>query len=300
MFANILINGAITAGIYALLALGFSLIFGVAKIINLAHTALYMLAAYFIFTFAHHLGLNAPLSATASIIITTAIGIGTYKLVIERIREHETAVLMITIALALVFQESMLLSFGSHFQSTPSFISGNVELLGVTVLIQHILTFGVVLACLLGIWILLSKTKLGIAIRAVAQDREAANLVGINVNTICLITMAIAVALAAIAGAMVAPIWTIQPHMWMHPLVMVLAVVVLGGLGSLKGSFVAAFILGYTVTIVVFLSPELQQWLPWLPAGSFLKEPIALFIMVVVLLIRPEGLFGVAFEEERL
>ncbi len=290
MFANILINGAITAGIYALLALGFSLIFGVAKIINLAHTAFYMLAAYFIFTFAYHLGLNAPLSATASIIITTAIGVGTYKLVIERIREHETAVLMITIALAIVFQESMLLAFGSHFRSAPSFISGNVELLGVTVSIQHILTFGVVLVCLLGIWMLLSKTKLGIAIRAVAQDREIANLVGINVGTMCLITMAIAVALAAVAGAMVAPLWTIQPHMWMHPLVMVLAVVVLGGLGSLKGSFVAAFILGYTVTLVVFLFPTV----------SFIKEAIALTIMVAVLLIRPEGLFGVAFEEERL
>lgn len=290
MFANILINGAITAGIYALLALGFSLIFGVAKIINLAHTAFYMLAAYFIFTFAYHLGLNAPLSATASIIITTAIGVGTYKLVIERIREHETAVLMITIALALVFQESILLAFGSHFRSAPSFVSGNVELLGVTVSIQHILTFGVVLACLFGIWILLSKTKLGIAIRAVAQDREIANLVGINVGTMCLITMAISVALAAVAGAMVAPIWTIQPHMWMHPLVMVLAVVVLGGLGSLKGSFVAAFILGYTVTLVVFLFPTI----------SFIKEAIALAIMVAVLLIRPEGLFGVAFEEERL
>jgi len=290
MFANILINGAITGGIYALLALGFSLIFGVAKIINLAHTAFYMVAAYFIFTFALLLGLPAPLSAIVSIIITTAIGVGTYKLVIERIREHETTVLMITIALALVFQECMLLAFGSHFRSAPSFISGHVELLGVSVTIQHILTFAVVLACLFGIWMLLSKSKLGIAIRAVAQDREIANLVGINVNTICLITMALAVALAAVAGAMVAPIFVIQPHMWMHPLIMVLAVVVLGGLGSLKGSFTAAFILGYTETLVVFL----------LPMGSFIKGAVALAVMVAVLLIRPEGLFGVAFEEERL
>lgn len=290
MAANILINGAITGGIYALLALGFSLIFGVAKIINLAHTAFYMLAAYFIFTFAHLLGLPAPLSAIVSVIITTAIGVGTYKLVIERIREHETTVLMITIALALVFQEAILLAFGSHFRGAPSFVSGYVELLGVNVTIQHILTFAVVLVCLLGVWMLLSKSKLGIAIRAVAQDREIANLVGINVSTICLITMAIAVALAAVAGAMVAPIFVIQPYMWMHPLIMVLAVVVLGGLGSLKGSFVAAFILGYTETLVVFL----------VPMGSYIKEAVALAVMVAVLLIRPEGLFGVAFEEERL
>lgn len=290
MAANILINGAIIGGIYALLALGFSLIFGVARIINLAHTAFYMLAAYFIFTFTHLLGLSAPLSVTASIIVTTAIGVGTYKLAVERIREHETTVLMITIALALVFQEAILLAFGSHFRSTPSFVSGHVELLGVSVLIQHVLTLGVVLVCLVGIWMLLSKSKLGIAIRAVAQDREIANLVGINVGRMCLITMAIAVALAAISGAMVAPIFVLEPQMWMHPLIMVLAIVVLGGLGSLKGSFAGAFILGYTETLVVFL----------IPTGSFIKGAVALAVMVAVLLIRPEGLFGVAFEEERL
>ena len=290
MAANILINGAIIGAIYALLALGFSLIFGVAKIMNLAHTAFYMLAAYFIFIFAYQLGLSTISSVALSIVTTTLIGVGTYKLFVERVREHETTVLMITIALALVFQECMLLAFGGHFRGAPSFISGYEELLGVRVSNQHLLTFGVVLACLLGIWALLSKSKLGIAIRSVAQDREIANLVGINVGRMCLITMAIAVALAAISGAMVAPIFVLEPHMWMHPLIMVLAVVVLGGLGSLKGSFAGAFILGYTETLVVFL----------VPMGSFIKGAVALAVMVAVLLIRPEGLFGVAFEEERL
>jgi branched-chain amino acid transport system permease protein len=290
MAANVLINGAILGGIYALLALGFSLIFGVARIINLAHTAFYMLAAYFIFTFAHLLGLNTISSVVLSIVITTALGVGTYKLFVERIREHETTVLMITIALALVFQECMFLAFGGHFRGVPSFIPGYVELLGVRISDQHLLTFGVVVACLLGIWMLLSKSKLGIAIRSVAQDREIANLVGINVGRMCLITMAIAIALAAISGAMVAPIFVLQPQMWMHPLIMVLAVVVLGGLGSIKGSIAGAFILAYTETLVVFL----------VPTGSFIKGAVALAVMVAVLLIRPEGLFGVAFEEERL
>lgn len=290
MAANLLINGAIMGGIYALLALGFSLIFGVARIMNLAHTAFYMLAAYFIFTFAHQFGLSNILSIILSIVTTTAIGVGAYKLFIERVREHQTTVLMITIAMALVFQESILLTFGGHFRGAPSFISGYVELFGVSVSEQHLLTFSVVLACLLTVWALLSKSKLGLAIRSVAQDREIANLMGINVGRICLITMAISVALAAISGAMVAPIFVMEPHMWMHPLIMVLAVVVLGGLGSLKGSFASAFILGYTENIVVFL----------VPMGSFIKGAVALGVMVAVLLIRPEGLFGVAFEEERL
>ncbi|TET40046.1 MAG: branched-chain amino acid ABC transporter permease [Dehalococcoidia bacterium] len=290
MFEQILINGAMLGGIYAVLALGFSLIFGVARIINLAHTAFYMLAAYAIYTFAHLLGLSAIPSIALSIVLTTLIGIGTYKLFIDRVREHETPVLMITIALALVFQECMLLAFGGHFLGAPSFVSGYVELLGVRISNQHLLTFGVVLACLLGIWVLLTKSKLGIAIRSVAQDREIANLMGINVGRICLMTMAIAVAMAAISGAMVAPIFVLDPRMWMHPLIMGLAIVVLGGLGSLKGSFAGAFILAYTETLVVFL----------VPVGSFIKGAVALAVMVAVLLIRPEGLFGLAFEEERL
>jgi len=112
---------------------------------------------------------------------------------------------------------------------------------------------------------------------------------GINVARIGMITMAIAVVLAAIAGALVAPLFVLTPYMWMHPLVMVLAVVVLGGLGSIKGSFVGALILGFTETLVVFL----------VPMGAFLKGAVALAIMLIVILIRPEGLFGVSFEEER-
>ncbi|MDO9333045.1 MAG: hypothetical protein Q7T57_00775, partial [Dehalococcoidales bacterium] len=116
------------------------------------------------------------------------------------------------------------------------------------------------------------------------------NLMGINVSRILLITMTIASALAAIAGVVVAPTLVLEPYMWTHPLVMIMAIVVLGGLGSVKGSLIGAFIIGFVETAVVFL----------LPSGSFLKGAIALIVMVVILLVRPEGLFGVVFEEERL
>ena len=289
MIEAIIVNGLISGGVYALLAVGFSLIFGVARIINLAHTAFYMLAAYLIFTFASFLGLNPLLSVVLSVIAVIIIGVFSYKLVIDRVREHETTTLIVTIALAIIIQEVILLAFGGHFRGVPSLVSGYTEILGVKVLYQYLLTFGVVLIILLGTWALLMKTKLGIAIRSTAQDREVANLMGINVARIGMITMAIAVALAAIAGALVAPLFVLQPGMWMHPLVMILAIVVLGGLGSIKGSFAGAFILGFAETLVVFL----------VPMGAFLKGAVALTIMLVVILIRPEGLFGVAFEEER-
>jgi len=289
MIEGIIVSGLITSGVYALLAVGFSLIFGAARIINLAHTAFYMLAAYFIFTFASILGLDPILSAFVAAIAVTIIGVLVYKFIIDRVRAHETAVLIVTVAIAIIIQEAVVAGFGGHFRGVPSLVSGYAGIFGVKVTYQYILTFVVMLVVLVGTWAVLMRTKLGIAIRATAQDREVANLMGINVARMGMITMGIAVALAGIAGAVVAPLFTLQPYMWMHPLVMVLAVVVLGGLGSIKGSFIGALILGFAETLVVFLAPE----------GAFLKGALALTIMIIVILIRPEGLFGVSFEEER-
>jgi len=290
MIEGILIQGLIRGGVYALLAVGFALIFGVARMINLAHTSFYMLAAYAIYTFASLLGLPLIASIVLSLVVTTLIGIFTYKLFIDRVREHHVTVLLITLALAMVFQECMLLAFGGHYLGAPTFISGYWEIIGVKVTYQHLLTFGIVLAVLLGVWLLLARTRLGIAIRATAQDSEIASLMGINVPRILLITMGIAAALAAVSGIVVAPTLVLEPHMWTNPLIMIMAIVVLGGLGSVKGSFIGAFIIGFVEVLVVFL----------VPAGAFLKGAIALLVMVIILLVRPEGLFGIAFEEERL
>lgn len=290
MLQNILINGIMTASIYALLATGFALIFGVARILNLAQTAFFMVAAYFTFALATVLGLSAPLSATVSVVLTIFIGLGIYRLCLDRIREHETTVLLVTVALAIVFQECLFLIFGLYQRATPAFVSGFWEVLGARVSYQHLIVLAVVAVVLLGLWALLYRTKLGTATRAVAQDREIASLMGIDVRKIYLIAFGIAVALAAIAGAVVAPIFVLSTSMWIHPLLMVCAIVVLGGLGSIKGSVLGALLLGFAETIVVFL----------VPMGSFVKTAVALTIMIIVLLIRPEGLFGVAFEEERL
>lgn len=290
MFQALIIQTLLTGGVYALLAVGFSLIFGVARMINLSHTAFFMLAAYGMFFVTSQLGLNAVAAILISIVATTLIALASYKLFIDRVREHQVTVLLITIALAMVFQELMLIAFGAHFREAPRLIPGFFDLLGVRITYQQILSVGIVLIVLICIWALISKTKLGIAIRATAQDAEVANLMGINVPRILLVTMGLASAMAAIAGVVVAPLWVVFPYMWMSPLVMVMAIVVLGGLGSIKGSFIGAFIIGLVETLVVFL----------LPGGAFLKGAFALLAMVIILVFRPEGLYGVVFEEERL
>ncbi len=289
MILDIIISSLINGSVYALLAIGFSLIFGVARIVNIAHTAFYMLAAYGIFYGTGKLGLNPVLCMLVGVILVTLIGLLSYRLFIDPIREHEAAVLIATIALAMAMQEIMLLIFSGDFLGVPSLVEGYRMVFGVKIAYQQLLTFAVALLVMGVVLALLLKTKLGLAIRSTAQDREVANLMGMNESRVAMITMGVSVGLAAFSGAVIAPLTIVNPFMWMHPLIMMMAVVVLGGLGSIKGSFFGAYILGFAEAIVVFL----------LPMGAYLKGSVALSIMILVLLIRPEGLFGIAFEEER-
>lgn len=289
MLQDILVTGLVNGGVYALLAIGFSLVFGVARIVNIAHTAFYMLAAYCFYTLLVTAKLNVLLAALIAVAAVTALAALCYRLVIEPVRSHESAVLIATIALGLIFQELMLVAFGGNFLGIPSAIDGVATVLGVSIPYQRLLILVVAAAALAATWLVLYRTRLGLAIRATANDLEVANLMGMNVNRVAMVAVALSVALAAVAGVVVAPVFVVDPLMWLAPLVTMLAIVVLGGLGSLKGSLIGALIIGYVEAITVFA----------LPQGAFLKGAVALSIMVVVLLVRPEGLFGVAFEEER-
>ena len=289
MILDILITTLINGSTYALLAIGFSLVFGVARIVNIAHTAFYMVAAYCIYFVTFKLGLHPVVGMVSGVVVATLVGLIAYKIFIDPIREHEGAVLIATIALAIALQEVMLLIFSGDYLSVPPLVPGYLTIFGVKVFYQQLITVVSALLMLALLRALLMKTRLGLAIRATAQDREVANLMGMNESRVAMLTVGISIALAGFTGAVIVPLTIVEPFMWLNPLIMMLAVVVLGGLGSIKGSFVAAYILGFAEAMVVFL----------LPMGAFLKGSVALSIMILVLLIRPEGLFGIAFEEER-
>src|SRR5258707_13881448 len=129
------------------------------------------------------------------------------------------------------------------------------------------------------VWFVLYRTRLGLAIRATANDLEVASLMGMNVRRVAMATVALSVALAAVAGVVVAPVFVVDPFMWLAPLVTMLAIVVLGGLGSMKGSLIGALLIGYVAAITEFARP----------AGAYLKGAVALAIMVAVLLARAQG-----------
>jgi branched-chain amino acid transport system permease protein len=280
----------VKGGIYALLAVGFSLIFGVARLINLAHTGFYMLAAYGVWYFASQAGLGTIESIIISVVAVTLLGVLSYRFIIDRIREHHAAVLLITLGLAMAFEQLMTLFFTGNYETIPDYVSGFVEISGIRVLNQYVLALSVVAVMIIVVMLFLTKTKLGTAIRATANDAEVASLMGISVPRTLLITMGIATALAAIAGVVMAPSVIISPALWSSPLVMMMVIVVLGGLGSIKGSIIGSFIIGFVETLVTIT----------LPQGGYLKTTFVLLVMVIVLLVRPGGLFGIMLEEERL
>jgi branched-chain amino acid transport system permease protein len=285
----ILINGLIIGGQYALLALGFSLILGVARVLNLAHPAFYMLSAFAIYTFSQVLEFNLTVSYILSLLVMIGLGIVIYQLILAPVRAQTSTVLILGLVLGIAAQELMLIFYGGQFRSLIRVAPGTLQLGDAVISNQHILALSAVMLSLLGVWFLLFKSRLGIPIRAVAQDREVANLMGIPESRIAVLTMAVSVALAVIAAAMVAPLGVIDPLMWLHPLVIVLTAVILGGLGSIKGSIIAAFILAFVEVSLVFLAP----------GAAFLRGAVSMFVMLTVLMLKPEGLYGVFMEGER-
>jgi branched-chain amino acid transport system permease protein len=276
---------------YAILSSGLALIYGVGRIINLAHTAFLMIAAYIIWYLTSIQGWGFSASIAISVVGTGLLGVLVYRFLLDRVREHHAAVLLMTIALAMFMQELITPLFGWDPHQIPFVISGSTKIGPVLIYNQYLLTLGIATAVVILLWLVLSKTRAGIAIRATAQDAEIASLMGVSVSRTLMITMGIGTALAAVAGLFLPPMeGGLSAFMWAPPLFMVLVVVVLGGLGSLKGSYIASFFVGWIQAMAMTLSPTL----------SYLSQAFAMLAMVIVLVVRPQGLFGTFFEEEKL
>jgi branched-chain amino acid transport system permease protein len=255
MTADILVNGLVAGGMYAILAVGFALIFSVARIVNMAHTAFYMVAAFLIFIGTSMLKFGLLLSIAGAIIITILLGIICYKLFFDRVKEHESTVMIISMALAMFLQEILLLKFGGEYRGISSFLEGFVEIGGTRVSYQHLFAIVGTGVILLGLWLWLSRTRIGMAIRAVAQDPEIANLMGIHVSNMYLIVMAVSAGLAGVAAAIMGPINMISPLMWAHPIVIVLASVIFGLLVGIPALRMRGMYLGMvTLTFPIILT----------------------------------------------
>ena len=280
MLIDVLIFGTIWGAIYTILALGFTLIFGVARVLNLAYGAIYMVASYLIYSLVSGFGLGAVTAWVIAVAATSAVGVALYLVFIYPIRESLGRVLIVTAGIAIFLQEVAVLAYSTEPRYVPTVLPGSLEFLGVRITHQQLLTLVVAFALVALLHLFLERTRYGRELRAVAQDTEMASLMGIPVERTYLVAMGLSTALAAAAGALVAPFLTVSPEMGWSPLLVAFTVVVLGGLGSLGGTIAAAFIVAYAEMFTAYLiSPQLRD------AATFA-------IMIGTLVFRPHGLFG--------
>jgi len=288
MIEKILIYGAVAGAVYTLLALGFTLIYGVSGVTNLAHGTLFMLGAYIFSTLLSQLE-PIPALILAALIVS---GIGTiiYRIAIHPIIEDEVAILVVTVCIALIVQQLLLLIYGPSFYPIPPFLEGTSIIWGVVISNARLAAFSASMVLCIGLWIFISKTKIGKAMRAISQDLEVAMLMGINTERLYMLTMGISASFAAIAGIFIASssVGVAATSMWLEPLAMSFAIVILGGLGSVKGTVIGGFIIGYAQIAVTYLVPK----------GGMIITAVPFTIMVLVMFIRPKGLFGKRVEME--
>jgi branched-chain amino acid transport system permease protein len=285
IFLEIIVYGAVQSSIYALLAMGFCLIFGVANIVNLAHTALYMIGAYLIYTFFSVLHVNLAMAILLSVVGVGVLGMGMYRYCIRPVMFSEWSVMMITISLAMFFQQLMIFLYGPADRNVEGFIEKKFSLFGVVDIdAQRLLTLVVSVLLLVLLWLFIYRTRMGKAILAVAQDREAALFMGINSERVYLTVIGISAALAAVGGAFIAPTIGARPDMWAPTLGRIFAVVVLGGIGSLEGTILAALLIGYLEVIISF------------SISSYFGEIVSVIVILLMLSFRPSGILGKRIE----
>lgn len=277
---EILVYGAVTSAVYALLAMGFTLVFGVARVLNLAHGSFYALGAYCAYLYGSQLGLSPPAAGLLSVATVAAFGVLVERVFVRPLRRSPLAVLMITLAVSLLVEQLLFIGFGSEARNVRAFVRDNVSVGGVLIGGQRLLTLCAGVVLLAGLWIFMQRTRLGSAILAIAQDAEAAQYVGIDSNRIFSLVMALSAGLAAAAGVLVSPFLTVQPTMGLLPMIKAFSIVILGGLGSIPGSLLASLLLGYSETLVAYLG-----------SGSY-TEMVSLLAILVMLVLRPAGFFG--------
>jgi branched-chain amino acid transport system permease protein len=281
---TILVFGLATSGIYALMAVGVALIYGVGRVINFAHGAFYTLGAYLAYFYATAFRVNWWVASAMAVLTVALLAAVFDRLLIEPLREHEILVWIMTFAFAFAIRELIVLLFGARPYSIPAFAPGSVSVLGQAIASQRLLVVAVSGVAIGSLWIFLRSARLGKALRAVALNRTGAHLVGIPVRMAHATVMAISAGLAAVAGIIISPINVLTPDMGLEPLLMSFTIVILGGIGSLRGSLVAALLVGYAGALVSFLwSPQLVTFM-------------ALVMVFGVLILRPSGLFGLAVE----
>ena len=280
LIGQALTNGLIVGLLYLLMAIGFTLVFGVMRVVNFAHGEFYMLGAFSAYVFVTKLQLPFLAAVLATFVLTLIIGWLIEVLVMKGFRGDELNGMIATIGLAMILQNGALMIFGPDPQSMPAVAEGVISLGPVMLPMSRLYVVAFSIVVLVVLYVFLMHTKGGRALRAVVQDIEIANAQGIRSQFMYPLGFGIGVALAAVAGALMAPVFSVSPSIGATPLLKAFLVVILGGLGSIPGAALAALLLGVFESVAnTFMSSSFSDML--------------LFGFVMLMLIfRPAGLLG--------
>ncbi|NLG67724.1 MAG: branched-chain amino acid ABC transporter permease, partial [Actinobacteria bacterium] len=244
---DILIFGLVNSMTYVLMAAGFTLVYGVSRLPNFAHGALYVLTGFLVWTFVNSAGLNYFVSIVITIVIVALLGALLYRFVLMRVRGMPVSEIIVSFAVALIVLEGLRLQnlgpfkgfIGSSY-TLPAFISGTVSIAGVVIDIQRLLIVGIGLAIVLFMWVFTRRQKIGLAFRGMAQDEHAAMMLGIDSDFMAVLALAVGSSLAAVAAVAVYPLGQVTVETGYHVLNAALAVCIVGGLGSWMGAILAS------------------------------------------------------------
>lgn len=278
-----LILGLLLGGLYALLAAGLTLYFGVMRVVMIAHSAFLILAAYLAWFFTTQTGLDPLLSLVITVPLFFAAGYGMQRALLSRLRPATLTMMsvLLTFAIALVIEGGLGYLFsGTQRRIQLDYSSASLELWGARIAVVKLVAFGLAAVSLLALYLLLKKTRFGQALRATIQHREAAQLLGIDTDRIAGFGFGLGLATAAVGGTALALDATIYPSLHWHWIGPLMAIIVIGGLGSIPGAAIAAILLGVT------------QSLLQIPMGTTWAQTVFYLALFATLMFRPQGFFG--------
>lgn len=290
-FVSYLINGISLGSIYAIIALGYTMVYGIAKMLNFAHGDVIMIGCYVVFTMMSGMGMNPLVSVIAAVVVCTLLGMGIEKVAYKPLRRATPlAVLITAIGVSYLLQNLALLIFGADTKSFTSVVSlpsikladGALTITGVTIV--------AVAACVIimvALMMFIKKTKAGQAMLAVSEDKDAAQLMGVSVNGTISLTFAIGSGLAAIAGVLLCSAYpTLTPYTGAMPGIKAFTAAVFGGIGSIPGAFIGGILLG----VIEILGRAY--------ISSQLSDAIVFAVLIIVLLVKPTGILGKTIREK--
>jgi branched-chain amino acid transport system permease protein len=277
-----LVWGVAIGCVYILLATGLNIIFGVMKLVNFAHGQLLMISAFLTWTISVSLGLNAYVAIFVSMIIVALLGVVverfTFRKVLGTDKLNE---IFVSLGLIYIFENVAMLIWGANSkQVTSPFYGMSVSLPGLSITYDRVIAVFVVVAALAVFGLLLWKTKIGLAMRATSQRNTTAMLMGINIQRVYMFTFAIGAALAAIAGGLYGVIYPFDYQVGALPTIIAFAIIIMGGLGSIKGAIIGGLLYGITEQMATLF------------LGGTWGSAVAFTLLIVVLVIKPNGIFG--------